>query len=342
MNNQSESSTQNISWQSIIARYNNPKLRKSIWQIINSLIPYIALWALMVLSMNISPWLTLALSIPAAGFLIRLFIIFHDCGHGSFLKSKKWNRIIGTALGALFFTPYDRWTESHRIHHVTVGNLDKRGTGDVWTLTVQEYMALSPWKRFIYRAFRNPIIMIGIGGFLMFVIGNRFTRKENTRKQKLNLYLTNLIIAGIGVGLSLLIGWKTYLLIQFSIMYFASVIGVYLFYLQHQYEDVVWTRQQDWNYQFMAMHGSSFFKLPVILRWFTGSIGYHHIHHLGPTIPNYNLARCHEENDLFRKIKPITFFTSFKSLSIRLWDEKHQKVVSFREMRKLYPSLNTV
>jgi omega-6 fatty acid desaturase (delta-12 desaturase) len=341
MNNQSESSTQNISWQSIIAKYNNPQFAKSIWQIVNSFVPYIALWVLMVLSMKISPWLALALSIPASGFLIRLFIIFHDCGHGSFTKSKKWNRVIGTALGAFFFTPYDRWTESHRIHHVTVGNLDKRGTGDVWTLTVQEYMALSPWKRFIYRAFRNPIIMIGIGGFLMFVIGNRFTRKGNTRKQKLNVYLTNVIIAAIAVGMSLLIGWKAYLLIQLSTMYLASIMGVYLFYLQHQYEDVVWTRENEWNYQFMALHGSSFFKLPAILRWFTGSIGYHHIHHLGPTIPNYNLARCHEENAMFMEIKPITFFKSFKSLTIRLWDEKYQKVISFREMRKLYPQMKT-
>jgi omega-6 fatty acid desaturase (delta-12 desaturase) len=342
MNNQPESSTQSISWQSIIARYNNPELRKSIWQIVNSLVPFVAMWVLMALSMKISPWLTLALSIPAAGFLIRLFIIFHDCGHGSFTKSKKLNRIIGTSLGALFFTPYDRWTESHRIHHVTVGNLDKRGVGDVWTLTVQEYMSLSPWKRFVYRSYRNPIIMLGIGGFLMFTINNRFTRKENTRKQKLNVYLTNVIIAAIAVGLSLLIGWKAYLLIQLSIMYFASIMGVFLFYLQHQYEDVVWTREKDWNYQAMALHGSSFFKLPGILRWFTGSIGYHHIHHLGPTIPNYNLARCHDENELFREIKPITFFASFKALSIRLWDENHQRVLSFREMRKLYPDLKTV
>jgi omega-6 fatty acid desaturase (delta-12 desaturase) len=339
MINQSESTIHNISWQSIIARYNNPELRKSIWQIVNSLVPYVALWVLMILSMKISPWLTLALSIPAAGFLIRLFIIFHDCGHGSFTKSKKWNRAIGVSLAALFFTPYDRWTESHRIHHVTVGNLDKRGTGDVWTLTVREYLALSPWKRFIYRCFRNPWIMLGIGGFLMFTVNNRFTRKQNTRKQKLNVYLTNVIIAAIAVGLSLLIGWKAYLLIQLSVMYFASIIGVFLFYLQHQYEDVVWTREKDWDYHAMALHGSSFFKLPGLLRWFTGSIGYHHIHHLGPTVPNYNLARCHDENALFRDIKPITFFSSFRALSIRLWDENHKKVLSFREMRKLYPDM---
>lgn len=307
-------------------------------QIITSFVPYLILWVLMVLSLNVSPWITLALSIPAAGFLVRIFIIFHDCGHGSFTKSKKWNRIIGIIAGILVFTPYDRWTDSHREHHMTVGNLDKRGRGDVWTLTVQEYMALSPWKRFIYSTFRNPLIMIVIGGFLMFMLGNRITRKWNTLKQKRNIYLTNVIIAIIAAVMCLLIGWKAYLFIQLTVMFFAAMAGVYLFYLQHQYEDVIWTRDENWNYKEMALKGSSFFKLPGLLRWFTGSIGYHHIHHLGPTIPNYNLVKCHKENPQFQEVKPITFFTSFKSLSIRLWDEKYQKVVSFRQMRKLHPA----
>jgi omega-6 fatty acid desaturase (delta-12 desaturase) len=179
--------------------------------------------------------------------------------------------------------------------------------------------------------------MLGIGGFLMFMLGNRFTRKSNTRKQKLNIYLTNIIIAVVAGGMSLLIGWKTYLFIQLPVMYFASMAGVYLFYLQHQYEDVVWSRNADWNYKQMALEGSSFFKLPGLLRWFTGSIGYHHIHHLGPTIPNYNLARCHCENPIFHDVKAITFFKSFKSLSIRLWDEQQRRAISFREMRKSYP-----
>ena len=247
------------------------------------------------------------------------------------------NRIIGIIAGTLAFTPYDLWTDHHRIHHATVGNLDKRGAGDIWTLTVEEYLALSSWKRFVYRGFRNPLIMLGIGGFLMFMIANRIPRKSNTRKQNLNIHLTNLLIAVIATGMILLIGWKTYLFIQLPIMYFASIAGVYLFYLQHQYEDVVWTRNADWNYKNMALEGSSFFKLPGLLRWFTGSIGYHHIHHLGPTIPNYNLVRCHKENPIFQEIKPITFFSSFKSLSIRLWDEKQQRAISFREMRKHYP-----
>jgi omega-6 fatty acid desaturase (delta-12 desaturase) len=319
-----------------VARYNRPDLAKSIWQIINSLVPYIVIWVLMVLSLRISPWITLLLALPAAGFLIRLFIIFHDCGHGSFTRSKKWNRVIGIPLGILAFTPYDRWTDSHRIHHATVGNLDKRGVGDVWTLTVSEYLGKSPRDRFFYRVFRHPLIMLGIGGFLMFIITNRFTTKSMSRKQKINIYITNLALLGMAAILSWLIGWKAYLFIQLSIMYFASIFGVYLFYLQHQYEDVVWKRDADWDYKEMALHGSSFFKLPGLLRWFTGSIGFHHIHHLGPTIPNYNLERCHRENEFFQQVKPITFFDSFRSLTIRLWDEDLQRVIGFREMKKIY------
>ncbi len=327
-----------VPWQSVVARYNTPDLSKSVLQIINSLGPYILMWVLMYFSLRVSPWLTIALSIPAAGFLIRIFIIFHDCGHGSFVKSKKWNRIIGIPAGILAFTPYDRWTDSHRTHHYTVGNLDKRGVGDVWTLTVQEYLGRTPRQRFIYRVFRNPLIMLGIGGFLMFIVTNRFTTRAMTRKQKRNIYLTNIVLLAMAVSLSLLIGWKAYLLIQLSIMYFASIFGVYLFYLQHQYEDVVWTRDKEWDYKYMALNGSSFFRLPGLLRWFTGSIGFHHIHHLGPTIPNYNLARCHRENKIFQEVRPITFFHSFKSLKIRLWDEDLKRAISFREMKRLYPS----
>jgi omega-6 fatty acid desaturase (delta-12 desaturase) len=292
----------------------------------------------MIYSLRVSPWLSLALTPLAAGFLIRIFIIFHDCGHGSFTTSKKLNRFIGIVGGILAFTPYDRWTDSHRIHHATVGNLDKRGVGDVWTLTVKEYLELPRWKRNLYRTFRHPVVMLGIGAFLMFVLSNRLTRRNNTRKQKMNIYMTNVVIVLIATGMSLLIGWKNYLLIQLPVMYFASLAGVYLFYLQHQYEDVVWTRTEDWDYKEMALHGSSFFKLPGLLRWFTGNIGYHHIHHLGPTIPNYNLVRCHNENPMFQEIKPITLFTSFRALSVRLWDEQRQEVISFREMRKYYPA----
>jgi omega-6 fatty acid desaturase (delta-12 desaturase) len=322
-------------WNSIIMRYNKSKVSRSAWQLVNSLGVYLLLWVLIVFTMQISPWLAIPLILINAGFLIRVFIIFHDCGHGSFFTSKKLNVIVGKACGIFAFTPYHKWTDNHRLHHQTVGNLDKRGLGDVWTLTVDEYLVRSPLKKFLYRLFRHPVFMILIGGPLNFVLLNRFTSRKLTKKQKLNVYFTNVMLALLISVAILLIGWKTFLFIQLPMIYFAAVGGVYLFYLQHQYEDVQWARNEDWNYHEMALHGSSFFKLPVVLRWFTGNIGYHHIHHLGPTIPNYNLVKCHEENPIFKQVEPITLFKSFHSLKLRLWDEKNQRIISFRELHSM-------
>lgn len=323
-----------ISWQSIITRYNKPRISRSVWQLVNSLVPYFMLWIVMVQTLKVSFWLTLPIMFLASAFLVRIFIIFHDCGHGSFFKSKKLNFYIGSACGMLAFTPYHKWTDSHRAHHQTVGNLDKRGLGDVWTLTVDEYLAKSKYQRFLYRAFRNPFVMLGIGGIAIFMIGHRFTQRRMTKKQKLNIYATNLIMLAIATIVSWVIGWKAFLLIQLPVMYIASIVGIYLFYLQHQYEDTYWCRDKEWDYQKMAMQGSSFFKLPGILRWFSGNIGFHHIHHLGPTIPNYNLPKCYKENQYFREVKPITLFQSIKTLSIRFWDEANQCAVSVRELRR--------
>jgi acyl-lipid omega-6 desaturase (Delta-12 desaturase) len=331
---QHTSSTSQVSWQSIISKYNKPRMSRSVWQLINSLVPYFLLWILMVQTLKISFWLTLPIMFLAAGFLIRIFIIFHDCGHGSFFRSKKLNFYIGSACGILAFTPYHRWTDSHRIHHQTVGNLDKRGFGDVWTLTVDEYLALSPFKRFTYRFFRHPAVMLGIGGIAIFVVGQRFTNRKMDKKQRLNIYATNIIMLIAAAIACYFIGWQAFLLIQLPVMIIASAGGIYLFYLQHQYDEVYWCRNEDWDYQKMAMHGSSFFKLPAVLRWFTGNIGFHHIHHLGPTIPNYNLPKCHEENSIFQEVKPITFFQSFKSLGIRFWDEASQRAIGLRELKR--------
>jgi omega-6 fatty acid desaturase (delta-12 desaturase) len=322
-----------LPWRDVVTGYNKPDRWRSAWQIVNSLVPYLVLWFLMIVSLKISFWIVLPLSMVAAGFLIRLFIIFHDCGHGSFFKSRKSNFIVGNIFSIMAFTPYMRWTDSHRIHHQTVGNLDKRGIGDVWTLTVSEYLNLSRSGRLKYRIFRHPVIFLGLGAFLMFMVFNRFTTRRMNRTQKLNLYFTNALIALIAVSMSLLVGWKAYLVIQLPVMYFAAVGGVYLFYLQHQYEEVYWCRQKEWDYRTMAMEGSSFFKLPLILQWFTGNIGFHHVHHLGPTIPNYLLAKCHRENAIFHGIHPITLWASLRALRIRLWDEEQKRAVGFREVR---------
>lgn len=326
------------SWIEVISKYNSPDTGKSIWQIINSLGPYMLLWLAMYYSLGISYLLTLGLSFIAAGFLVRIFIIFHDCGHGSFFRSKKANRIVGTILGSLVFTPYDYWHSEHSIHHKTVGNLDKRGHGDVRTLTVEEYNELSSGRKLVYRLYRNPVLLFGIGPFFLFVLWFRIPRKRMGKAGQRSVYVTNLIVLIYCVLLILLMGWKAFLMIQIPVIYIATVAGVWLFYVQHQYEDVIWTRQEDWDYRKMALEGSSFMKFPRLLQWFSGNIGYHHIHHLSPMIPNYKLETCHRENQLFSGIKPITFVRSMRTMSLRLWNEKAGKLISFRQLRKLTPA----
>jgi len=325
-------------WIEVISNYNKPGTRSSIWQIINSLVPYTLLWLAMYYSLGISYLLTLGLSFVAAGFLVRMFIIFHDCGHGSFFQSTKPSRIVGTILGSLVFTPYDYWHREHSIHHKTVGNLDKRGHGDVRTLTVEEYDKLSPGKKFVYRLYRNPIVLFGIGPFFLFVFWFRIPRKSMGKPGRRSVYVTNLILLLICIPLILLMGWRAFLMIQLPIIYIATVTGVWLFYVQHQYEDVIWTRQADWDYRKMALEGSSFMKFPRLLQWFSGNIGYHHIHHLSPKIPNYKLERCHKENELFKEIKAITFVPSLRTMSLRLWNEQTGRLISFRQLRKISPT----
>lgn len=326
------------SWVHIVSKYNRPDTRKSIWQIINSLVPYIILWYLMVLSLDISYWITLALAVPAAGFLVRMFIIFHDCGHHAFFRSDRANRIVGTILGSLAFTPYDRWHNEHATHHRTVGNLDKRGSGDVWTLTLKEYQQLSPGKKFIYRLYRHPVILFGIAPVLLFVVWFRFTNRSMNSAERKSVYITNLILLVYVTGLILLIGWKAFLLIQLPVIYIASAAGVWLFYVQHQFEDVIWVRNENWDYLTLALHGCSYLKLPKILQWFTGNIGYHHLHHLSPRIPNYNLEKCQRENEMFKEIKAVTLLAGLRTLRFRLWNEEAQKLISFRQFRKITTS----
>ncbi len=320
-------------WIEIIKKYNKPKLSKSIFQILTSVVPYIATWVLMIYSIKVSYWLTLLLCVFAAGFLIRTFIVFHDCVHGSFFRKKRHNEILGVILGIFVFTPFHRWRNDHLIHHSTVGNLDKRGIGDVKTLTVQEYLALSKWKKLGYRIYRHPIFLFGIAPLLHFMLGFRLTRKRLTKSINRNIHFTNLVLVALVIGAILLLGWKTYLLIQLPVLYIATSHGIWLFYVQHQFEDVVWKDTAHWDYKTMALEGSSYFKLPLLLQWFTGNIGFHHIHHLSPIIPNYNLPKCHKENALFNQVKPITFFSALKTLNLRLWDEKNQKLVNFRALR---------
>jgi len=322
----------NPEWIRIIQKYRDPDPAKSWWQVINSVGSYIILWVLMVLSMKVSYWITLALSVFAAGFMVRIFIIFHDCGHGSFFKSSRLNKIVGIITGIIVFTPYHKWHHEHKIHHQTVGNLDKRGTGDVKTLTVEEYIKLTKWQRFSYRFYRNPFFLFGLAPILLFVIQHRFTKKNMSGKEKVYVHLSNLALFVSIFLLILAIGWKAYLLIQLPVLYIASAHGIWLFYVQHQFRHVKWVNTENWDYKTIALEGSSMFRLPALLNWFTGNIGYHHIHHLSPMIPNYNLKKCHNENPIFQEISPITFFTAFESLLLRLWDEKRQMLIGFKEI----------
>ncbi|MGE5395244.1 MAG: fatty acid desaturase [Candidatus Saccharibacteria bacterium] len=321
------------SWQKLIIKYNQPDIRKSIIQLLNTFIPYLIMWVLMVLSTKVSYLLTFGLAVIAAGFLVRIFIIFHDCGHGSFFKSKKANDIIGTISGFIVHTPYYKWHAQHADHHATTVNLDQRGLGDIWTMTVSEYLNASKWQRLMYRTMRNPFILFLFGPLYLIFILNRFTRKGQNAKAMWNVYLTNILILAFAVGMSWLIGWKAFLFIHLTHLFMAQAVGLWLFYAQHNFEDVSWERADTWDYKNAAIQGSSFLKLPLILQWFTGNIGFHHVHHLSPRIPNYNLARCQYENDLFKDVKPITLWSTFKAMRLSLWDEASHQLIRFRNVR---------
>ena len=320
------------SWVKVIMKYNRPELKKSLWQICNSVIPYLFMWYLMYRSLQYSYWITLLLSLVASGFLIRIFIIFHDCGHRSFFASKKANNVVGMIMGILAFTPFFKWHNQHYIHHATSGNLDKRGIGDVWTMTVEEYLSSSRRKRFYYRAFRNPFIMFTVGPLLVVMVQNRIANKKLTRLEKMNVYFTNIVVLIMAILISLVIGIKAYLLIQLPIILISHSMGLWLFYIQHQFDDVYWERSGKWDYKTSAIKGSSYLKLPAVFQWFTGNIGFHHVHHLSSRIPNYNLEKCHKENDIFKEVKPIVLFKTFRALTLGLWDEATHRMISFRKM----------
>jgi acyl-lipid omega-6 desaturase (Delta-12 desaturase) len=333
--NQDQGQADVAAWKEIVARYQRPSTGRALWQTVNTLGPYTLLWYLMYLSLPVSWWLAVPLVILAAAFHVRTFIIHHDCGHGSFFKSRRANDILGFITGVLTFTPYHHWRWEHALHHATSGDLDRRGTGDIWTLTVQEYLEASRWKRFAYRLARNPIVLFVLAPLYVFLIKHRFPKAKASLRERRSVYWTNVALAGTTAAMIAIFGLVPYLILQLAMLTVAGAAGFWLFYVQHQFEDVYWERGQEWDYARAALQGSSFYKLPKVLQWFSGNIGFHHIHHLSSRIPNYNLERCHKAEPLFQTAKTITLFSSFKSLTFRLWDEHRKQLVSFRHLRNL-------
>lgn len=323
------------SWKSDIAPFQKSDIRKSLWQLTNSIIPFLGLCYLAYRSFSVSIWISLALTIPATVFFMRTFIIFHDCTHHSFFKSRRANDIVGMITGVLTFFPYHQWRHEHAVHHATSSNLDRRGTGDIWTLTLNEYVALSRFRRAIYRAYRNPLVMFGIGPIHLLLIEYRYNRKGAGRKERWNTHLTSLTLAVILGLLCWLVGWEKVLIIQGSILYLAGMVGIWLFYVQHQFEGTYFENQEEWEFTSAALQGSSLYKLPKVLQWMTGNIGYHHIHHLGPRVPNYNLERAHKRSPSLQHVPSVGLFASLRALRYRLWDEDQKKFVGFKEITRL-------
>ncbi len=321
-------------WHADLEPFTHPDPRKAVWQLINTLVPYALLWATMAATVlyGLPYWVTLLLAVPTAVLAVRIFIFFHDAGHGSFFASSRGNAAVGYVCGILTFTPYHDWHRAHALHHATAGNLDRRGVGDVWTMTVDEYLAAPRRTRLAYRLIRNPLVMFGLGPFFMFLIAQRFPRKGGKRRDRLSVVYTNLALLGILVVATLTLGLGTYIAVQLPVLLISGMVGLWLFYVQHQFEGVYWARNDEWDASSAALAGSSFYKLPAFFRWCTGNIGLHHIHHLRPRVANYHLQPCMDAIAELQQVAPLTFRKSLKSLRLNLWDEQQHKLVSFRSI----------
>jgi len=318
-------------WKPVLDPYAQPHLGRSLLDLVTSVAPYLGLSALMYLSLDVSHILTLALALPAAGFLLRTYILFHDCAHGSFLPSKRANTWVGRALGLIVFAPFASWRHSHAVHHATAGDLDRRGVGDVPTLTVAEYREL-PWRRRLgYRLFRNPAVMFGLGPIFAMVLQPRLTSRSARTRIRRSVMGTNVALLVVVGALCWLMGWREYLLVEVPPALLAGSAGVWLFYVQHQFEDTYWQSSGDWSYADAALRGSSYLKLPRLLQFFTGNIGLHHVHHLNARVPNYNLQRAHDENPIFHEVPTLSLWDGLCSVRLKLWDAERGRLVTFAD-----------
>jgi omega-6 fatty acid desaturase (delta-12 desaturase) len=319
----------------ILKRYREPNHIRSTVEIVITFVPLAALWVMAWAALHFGYWwLCLLLAVPAAGFLVRLFMIQHDCSHGSFFRHRPANDWVGRAIGVVTLTPYDFWRHTHAIHHASSGHLERRGIGDVDTLTVQEYLALSFWGRFCYRAYRNPLVMFGIGPAYLFILQYRLPVGlfRHGWQPWLSTMATNVAIAAVAAGLIWFIGVWPFLLVQLPIMLFAASVGVWLFYVQHQFEMTFWAHEGGWSFEEAALYGSSHYDLPGVLRWFTANIGVHHVHHLCSRIPYYRLPRVLRDHPELRGVSRLTLLQSFQCVRLVLWDERRRRLISFREV----------
>jgi acyl-lipid omega-6 desaturase (Delta-12 desaturase) len=318
-------------WREALAPYARPRLGRSLLDVATSVLPYLALSVAMYWALGVSYLLALAIAIPASGFLVRTFILFHDCSHGSFLPSRRANVWLGTALGLLVYSPFLRWRHDHAIHHATSGDLDRRGGGDVRTLTVGEYLALAPRAQLGYRLFRNPLVMFSVGPIVALVVGPRLIARSARPRMRRSVIGTNVALALLVGALCWLIGWRDYLLVQAPTVLLAGSAGIWLFYVQHQFEDAYWESAPGWSYADAALRGSSYLKLPKLLQFFSGNIGLHHVHHLSARIPNYNLQRAHDENAIFHDVPVLSLRDGLRAVRLKLWDEERGRMVTFGE-----------
>jgi len=322
-------------WRKVVARYQGSHVGRSLFQLVTTLGLLVVTLVAMHRMLHVAPLVTIALILPAAGFIIRTFIIMHDCSHGSFLPWPKVNDTVGFITGVLTLTPYAQWRREHALHHASSGDLDRRGNGDVTTITVREYLALNRWGRFRYRLFRNPAVLLGLGPLHMMVLQRFRSRGIATgTKQLWNVWMTNVAIGGLIATLILAAGAQSLLVIYLPAYYLATMAGVWLFYVQHQFEDAYWESHENWDYATAAVQGSSYLRLPRVLQWFTGSIGLHHVHHLGPRIPNYMLQRAHDENPIFHEAPVMTIRKGVRALGLTLYDEQQRHMIRFKDLRR--------
>jgi omega-6 fatty acid desaturase (delta-12 desaturase) len=316
-------------------RYARSDLGQSILALATSVVPFVGLWVLMYFSLQVSYLLVLALAVPASGFLVRTYILFHDCAHGSLLPGRRANTWLGTVLGLMVFTPFARWRYEHVVHHATAGDLDRRFVGDVPTYTVAEYQAWRWPTRLAYRLYRNPAVMFGLGPIYAMLLEPRWAYPKAAPRIRRSVWATNLALVVMVGGLCWLIGWRNFVLVEAPFVWLAGGAGIWLFYVQHQFDHTYWERSPDWSYEDAALRGSSYLRLPKILQFFSGNIGLHHVHHLNPRIPNYNLQGAHDGEAMFHSVPKVSLVDGLRATRLKLWDEDAARLVTWRQLRAI-------